>query len=95
MASATGGGRIGRSSDDDLARWTALGLSLAAADLVGIMRGAVQLATEYATQRRQYGAAIGSFQAVQHLLADAFVLTEGSRSVALHAAWARRCAPGR
>ena len=31
---------------------------------------------------------IGSFQAVQHLLADAFVATEGSRSVALHAAWA-------
>ena len=74
--------------DDDLARWTALGLSLAGADLVGIMRGAVHLATEYATHRRQYGAAIGSFQAVQHLLADAFVLMEGSRSVALHAAWA-------
>ena len=36
----------------------------------------------------QYGRAIGSFQAVQHLLADAYVLTEGSRSVALHAAWA-------
>jgi hypothetical protein len=74
--------------DDDMARWTALGLALAGADLVGIMRGAVQLATEYASHRRQYGAAIGSFQAVQHLLADAFVLMEGSRSVALHAAWA-------
>jgi alkylation response protein AidB-like acyl-CoA dehydrogenase len=74
--------------DDDLARWSALSLALAGADLVGIMRGAVQLATEYATHRRQYGAAIGSFQAVQHMLADAFVLMEGSRSVALHAAWA-------
>ena len=31
---------------------------------------------------------IGSFQAVQHLLADALVPMEGSRSVALHAAWA-------
>ena len=30
----------------------------------------------------------GSFQAVQHLLADAFALLEGSRSIALHAAWA-------
>jgi Acyl-CoA dehydrogenase, C-terminal domain len=74
--------------DDDLARSTALGLALAGADLVGIMRGAVHLATEYATLRQQYGAAIGSFQAVQHMLADAFVLMEGSRSVALHAAWA-------
>ena len=73
---------------DDLAAWTALGLATVCADLVGIMSGAVSLATEYAQARSQYGKAIGSFQAVQHLLADAFVLTEGSRSVALHAAWA-------
>src|SRR6187200_2725182 len=58
------------------------------ADLVGTMRGAVQLAADYATERRQYGAAIGSFQAVQHLLSDAFVAMEGSRSISLHAAWA-------
>ena len=38
---------------------------------------------------------IGSFQAVQHLLADAFVATEGSRSVALHAAWAVDALPAR
>ena len=73
---------------DDLTTWTALGLALTAADLVGTMRGAVQLATDYAKERRQYGAPIGSFQAVQHLLADAFVAMEGSRSAALHAAWA-------
>jgi alkylation response protein AidB-like acyl-CoA dehydrogenase len=36
----------------------------------------------------QYGTAIGSFQAVPHLLADAFTLMEGSRSITLHAAWA-------
>jgi alkylation response protein AidB-like acyl-CoA dehydrogenase len=73
---------------DDLTHWTALGLSLTCADLVGTMRGAVTLACTYATDRQQYGAAIGSFQAVQHMLADAFVVMEGSRSVTLHAAWA-------
>jgi alkylation response protein AidB-like acyl-CoA dehydrogenase len=73
---------------DDLTRWTALGLSVTCADLVGTMRGAVELACTYASQREQYGAAIGSFQAVQHMLADAFVAMEGSRSVTLHAAWA-------
>jgi alkylation response protein AidB-like acyl-CoA dehydrogenase len=77
-----------RLSDDDLTRWTALGLALTSADLVGVMQGAVQLACDYATSRRQYGAPIGSFQAVQHLLADAFVAMEGSRSATLHAAWA-------
>jgi alkylation response protein AidB-like acyl-CoA dehydrogenase len=75
-------------TDEALVRWTALGLSVACADLVGSMEGAVQLATGYAIERHQYGAAIGSFQAVQHLLADAYVLTEGSRSVTRHASWA-------
>ena len=74
--------------DDDLARWTALGLALTGPTWSASSAAPCDLATEYATLRRQYGAAIGSFQAVQHLLADAFVLMEGSRSVALHAAWA-------
>jgi alkylation response protein AidB-like acyl-CoA dehydrogenase len=73
---------------DDMARWQSLGLAVVCADLVGTMRGALALATEYAKERKQYGATIGSFQAVQHLLADAHVATEGSRSIALHAAWA-------
>ena len=74
--------------EDDLAAWSALGLALTCADLVGVMRGAFELARSYAATRRQYDAPIGSFQAIQHLLADAFVAMEGSRSVALHAAWA-------
>jgi alkylation response protein AidB-like acyl-CoA dehydrogenase len=73
---------------DALTAWTALGLATTCADLVGTMQGAVTLAATYAADRRQYGVPVGSFQAVQHLLADAFVATEGSRSVALQAAWA-------
>jgi alkylation response protein AidB-like acyl-CoA dehydrogenase len=73
---------------DDLSRWTALGLALTCADLAGTMRGAVALATAYAKERTQYGVAIGSFQAVQHMLADAFTAMEGARSIARHAAWA-------
>jgi alkylation response protein AidB-like acyl-CoA dehydrogenase len=82
------GADLGRLTDEDHTRWTALGLALSCADLVGVMRGAVNLANAYAKDRRQYGVQIGSFQAVQHLLADALVATEGSRSVSLHAAWA-------
>jgi Acyl-CoA dehydrogenase, C-terminal domain len=73
---------------DDLSTWTGLGLAVGCADLVGTMRGAIDLGADYASSRRQFGRPVGSFQAVQHLLADAFVLLEGSRSVALHAAWA-------
>lgn len=73
---------------DDRAAWTALGLALTCADLVGIMRGVLDITVAYAAERRQYGVPIGSFQAVQHLLAEGHTLMEGSRSVALHAAWA-------
>ncbi len=82
-------------TDEGETRWTALGLAVTSADLVGIMRGAVELAAGYAKERRQYGRPIGSFQAVQHLLADAFVAVEGARSAALHAAWAVDALPAR
>jgi alkylation response protein AidB-like acyl-CoA dehydrogenase len=74
--------------EPELVRWTALGLSAACSDMVGAMRGALDLACDYARARRQFGVAVGSFQSVQHLLADALVSLEGSRSVALHAGWA-------
>ena len=74
--------------DDDLAAWTALGLALTSADLVGTMRGVIDVTVAYAAERRQYGVPVGSFQAVQHLLAEAHCLMEGSLSVSLHASWA-------
>jgi len=75
-------------TSDDLTGVLALGLAITCADLVGVMRGAVTLATEYAKERRQYGQPVGAFQAVQHLLADAHVATEGASSVTRHACWA-------
>jgi alkylation response protein AidB-like acyl-CoA dehydrogenase len=73
---------------DDLAAWSALGLALTSADLVGAMRGVLEVTVAYAAERRQFGVPVGSFQAVQHLLAEAHCLMEGSLSVALHASWA-------
>jgi alkylation response protein AidB-like acyl-CoA dehydrogenase len=81
-------GQTRRLTADDFAQWFALGLALTSADLVGVMRGALDVTVAYAAERRQYGVPIGSFQAVQHLLADAHTLMEGSSSVALHASWA-------
>ncbi len=73
---------------DDLDAWAALGLALSSADLVGLMRGVLDLSVAYAQERKQYGVAIGTFQAVQHLLADARCLVEGAFSAALYPAWA-------
>ncbi|MDG2304755.1 MAG: acyl-CoA dehydrogenase family protein [Candidatus Binatia bacterium] len=85
VKSTAGGQALG---SDDLAAWTALGLALTSADLVGVMRGVLDVTVDYASQRKQYGVSVGSFQAVQHLLAEARCLMEGSLSIALHAAWA-------
>ncbi|OBI84506.1 acyl-CoA dehydrogenase family protein [Mycobacterium sp. E740] len=75
-------------SEEDAGRWRALALTVTCADLVGAARGAQALAVEYAKVREQYGATIGSYQAVGHLLAESLALIEGSVSVSRHAAWA-------
>jgi alkylation response protein AidB-like acyl-CoA dehydrogenase len=77
-----------RLTRDDLDAWAALGLALTSADMVGVMRGVLDITVAYARERRQYGVAIGSFQAVQHLLAEARCLLDGAFSAALYPAWA-------
>lgn len=79
---------MGRLDDDARARWEAFALALLAADLLGTMEGALELATTYAKERRQFGRPIGSFQALQHALADAWVSALAARSATYYAAWA-------
>ncbi|GAY16392.1 acyl-CoA dehydrogenase family protein [Mycobacterium sp. shizuoka-1] len=79
---------LGELTADDAQRWYALALAATTADLVGAARGTHALATDYAKVREQYGATIGSYQAVAHLLAEGLALIEGSVSVLRHAAWA-------
>lgn len=75
----------------DARRWDsvmAMALTAVAADLIGVMTGALDDAVGYAGERVQFGVKIGTFQAVQHLLADSLVRLEGARSCLWHAAWA-------
>ncbi|MBX9791914.1 MAG: acyl-CoA/acyl-ACP dehydrogenase [Pirellulales bacterium] len=58
------------------------------AELVGGMQWTLETATAYVQTREQFGRAIGSFQAVQHQLADVLLWLESSRSAAYYAAWA-------
>jgi alkylation response protein AidB-like acyl-CoA dehydrogenase len=81
-------GQSRRLTSDDLAAWAALGLALTSADMVGVMRGVLDVSVGYAKDRKQYGVAIGTFQAVQHLLAEARCLLEAAFSAALYPAWA-------
>jgi len=57
-----------------------------AAQALGGARACLSLTVQYATQREQFGSAIGSFQAVKHRLADLFVETELAASAVYLAA---------
>lgn len=58
-----------------------------AAELIGLADRMITLAADYAKERHQFGRAIGSFQAVKHLLAGAQVKLEFARPVTYGAAW--------
>jgi alkylation response protein AidB-like acyl-CoA dehydrogenase len=58
-----------------------------AAYCVGAARQVVDDAIAYANQRKQFGQAIGKFQAISHLLADLHVQTESARWLVYRAAW--------
>ncbi|MFC5743631.1 acyl-CoA dehydrogenase family protein [Dyella tabacisoli] len=51
------------------------------AEMVGAMDGLLWLTRDYLRQRRQYGVALSSLQALQHQLADLFAELELSRSM--------------
>ena len=69
-----------------LVRLLAIGGVLAASEAVGAAGRLVELACEYAVQRRQFGRPIGSFQALRHLLADMHVKQVSAWSSVLYAA---------
>ena len=70
------------------ARLGALGAVATSAELLGGSGRVLELATAYAKDRVQFGAPIGSFQAVKHRCADMLVDVEGMRSATWFAAWA-------
>lgn len=61
---------------------------VAAADLAGAARGAVELGAAYARGRHQFGRAIGALQGVAFALADAVVAATAAWDLTLYAAWA-------
>jgi len=62
------------------------GAAAVCAEALGIMRALNHTTLEYLKTRKQFGVAIGSFQALQHRMADMVVATEQANSMALMAA---------
>jgi alkylation response protein AidB-like acyl-CoA dehydrogenase len=63
-------------------------LILTAAALVGMSAAVLELACAYVIERRAFGAAIATYQAVAHPLAEDATRTDGARLLTQKAAWA-------
>jgi alkylation response protein AidB-like acyl-CoA dehydrogenase len=62
------------------------GIAALCAEALGIMVALNQATLNYTKTRKQFGLPIGSFQALQHRMADMFIATEQTRSMAIIAA---------
>ena len=69
--------------------------ALTASALVGLGLGALEIGVHYVSEREQFGVPIGSFQSLQHTLADVSVALDGAQLLAHKAAWAHDGAPDR
>jgi alkylation response protein AidB-like acyl-CoA dehydrogenase len=80
-----------RISDKDirpaLSRTLTFAVAMLAAEQAGGAQRCLEMSTEYAKTRLQFGRPIGSFQAIKHKCADMLVDTEFARSAAYHAAF--------
>jgi alkylation response protein AidB-like acyl-CoA dehydrogenase len=64
-----------------------------AAETVGVAQRAMEMAVDYARERKQFDRPIGSYQAVSHRCAQMLLEVEGSRSAAYYAAWCADAEP--
>jgi alkylation response protein AidB-like acyl-CoA dehydrogenase len=75
-------------SDDQLARAWYLAQSLLAAESLGVVEAALEMAVQYAKERFTFGRAIGSYQAIKHGLTEVLRRQENTRSLLYFAGWA-------
>lgn len=78
------GRRVPAATTEVLKSWWRVAIALEAA---GAMQAAVDFTVQYVTTRRQFNRPLGSFQAIQHRLAERTVQAEATRWLALEAAW--------
>jgi alkylation response protein AidB-like acyl-CoA dehydrogenase len=64
-------------------------------ELVGVCDRALEMTVAYVKERRQFGVAVGSYQAVSHRCAQMLLDTEKARSTAAFAAWTADADPER
>ncbi|WP_328478084.1 acyl-CoA/acyl-ACP dehydrogenase [Actinoplanes sp. NBC_00393] len=86
LAEVSPAGMIASGADGAIAQAMNVGALVCAAQLLGAGRALLEKSVAYAGQRTQFGRPIGSFQAVQHRLADVAVGLEFARPLLYAAA---------
>lgn len=84
---------LAEDAGDLWARARQVGAVVMAAEDLGAADRAVLMGVEYAQQRQAFGRVIGSYQAVKHMLVDAWVGVDQLRSLVWWAAWAADSSP--
>jgi alkylation response protein AidB-like acyl-CoA dehydrogenase len=83
----------GEALDGEAGPGVGAGLLAVAAELTGVAQRAMEMAVEYARDRKQFGRAIGAYQAVSHRCAQMLLETEGARSATYYGAWTADAEP--
>jgi hypothetical protein len=86
-ATVSGVGRLAADGADVIESLHARALVGLCAIQLGVAERALRIAAAYTTEREQFGRPIGSFQAVQQRMADAFIDVEAIRWTMWQAAW--------
>ena len=63
-----------------------LGTALLASEQLGVAQWCLDTSVAYLRERKQFGRAVGGFQAIKHRLADLYVAVESARATARYAA---------
>ncbi|MBD0281192.1 MAG: acyl-CoA/acyl-ACP dehydrogenase [Thermoleophilaceae bacterium] len=64
-----------------------------AAELTGVGQRGMEMAVQYARERKQFGRPIGAYQAVSHRCAQMLLEVEGARSASYYAGWCADAEP--
>lgn len=67
--------------------WLDRALAVLCMEMAGGAARVLEMTAEYMLRRNQFGRALGSFQAVQHHLANMAILSDGAQATALQALW--------
>jgi alkylation response protein AidB-like acyl-CoA dehydrogenase len=75
---------LGTAAADTLRRWAQISL---ATEIAGAARSAVALTVQYVKDREQFGRALGTYQTIQHRLAECYVSVEALSLLAKEASF--------